>query len=238
MICITFDTDYITNDTLDKFIKMYINEIPGASTFFIHKNFPELFNQNCEICPHPFINNLEKWDTDLRNLEFCFDKKPKGLRTHSCVFSHMIGIDLNNKGYKWISQAQNLFSTNLYPFRHPWGIWELPIYYMDNMDFWMTKNWKNENHKPFDQKIIDKCLNNEGLYVFDFHPIHIALNTRNFNDYQRVKERITSNKENPFNLTYSGVGCRDFFERLCETLQISNKKSLTCSNALNLFYKT
>ena len=79
MIRITFDTDYMTNDTLDKFIKMYINEIPGASTFFIHKNFPELFNQTCEICPHPFINNLEKWDTDLRNLEFCFDKKPKDL---------------------------------------------------------------------------------------------------------------------------------------------------------------
>ena len=152
-----------------------------------------------------------------------FDIKPLGIRPHSCVFSHMIGIDLNKKGYKWISQAQNLFSTNLYPFKHPWGIWELPIYYMDNMDFWMTKNWKNDNHKPFSQQIIDMCINNEGLYVFDFHPIHIALNTRTYNDYQNVKDKIINNKEDPFNLSFPGKGSRDFLKGFVKTFKLQRK---------------
>ena len=81
------------------------------------------------------------------------------------------------------------------------------------------------------------CINNEGLYVFDFHPIHIALNTRTYNDYQNVKDKIINNKEDPFNLSFPGKGSRDFFESFVKTFKLQRKKSFTCSNALSLFIK-
>ena len=55
MICITFDTDHMTNNTLDKFIKMYLNEIPGACTFFIHKIF---LNYLIKVAKYALIHSL------------------------------------------------------------------------------------------------------------------------------------------------------------------------------------
>ena len=153
MISITFDTDHMTPESLSRFLQEYVSKMPGRGTFFAHADLPELLTTDHEICPHPFISDLGKWDEDLIRLESYLPHKPRGTRPHSCVFSHMVGIGLKERGYAYVSQAQNLYSINLAPFRHPWGVWELPIYYMDNMDFWMCKNWPESDHEPFDQDL-------------------------------------------------------------------------------------
>lgn len=235
MICITFDTDHMSQESLSRFLTEHVAKMPGTATFFAHSHFPELHRTNHEICPHPFISDLARWDDDVIHLECILPHRPAGIRPHSCVFSHMIGIGLRERGYKYISQAQNMYSAGLLPFRHPWGIWELPIYYMDNMDFWMSKNWPEQKHTPFNPEIIEKAISGDELFVFDIHPLHVALNTRSHDDYVKVKSRVVDLGESPFANSYAGEGVRTFFTRLCERMNEEKARSFSCLEALRHF---
>ena len=230
----TFDTDYMCESSLQKFLHKY--KLFGKATFFCHQYFSVLEQTDHEICPHPIISDLLQWKNSLHKIDAQLTNKPKGIRNHSCVFSHMIGIDLSNLGYVYSSNIDRLFQAEIRPYRHPWGIWELPIYYMDNMDFWMSKNWTEFNHKPFNKKLIARAIEDiESLYVFDLHPLHIALNTRTHEDYSLVKSQVVNQGACPFELRFQGRGTAVFFEELCEQMERSGQKSFTCSEALEHF---
>jgi hypothetical protein len=231
MICLTFDTDWMTDHALARFIQEF--PIPGKATFFLHDNFPSLATSSHELCPHPLISDLGNWHSSLTKLAGALRSAPRGVRPHSCVFSHMVGLELRAMGFQYISQASNLYQQGLAPFRHPWGIWELPIYYMDNMDLCMAKNWPGLNHEPFNPDIVRVATEQEGLFVFDFHPIHIALNTLTHDDYETVKTRIVNDGMSPFEMAFLGRGVRTFFEELCLAMRERGQVSFTCSAALD-----
>jgi hypothetical protein len=234
MICLTFDTDHMNGEGIAEFLRRYDDLMPGRGTFFLHNPFPDLFGSRHEVCPHPFIADLNAWDEDLKRIAALFPRPAKGVRPHSCVFSHMIGVGLHELGYTYVSQAQNLFDGTLKPFRHPWGIWELPIYYMDNMDFWMSRNWPGIQHTPFSRAIIERAVSGDALFVFDIHPIHIALNTRSHEDYGSVKDRVLKGAS-PFELRFPGRGAGVFFEELCAEMSKKNQPSFACLDALAHF---
>jgi hypothetical protein len=233
MICLTFDTDWMSGATLAEFLRRV--RIPGRGTFFCHDYFPQLDEGAYEIGPHPFIDRLSEWDDATSRIASRFKTAPRGLRAHSCVFSHMIGIGMFERGYRYVSQAQQLFEPDLKPYRHPWGIWELPIYYMDNMDFWTPRNWPRIGHEPFRKSVISTAVERDDLFVFDVHPIHIALNTRGHEDYVAVKDRIVSGSESPFDLRFPGRGVATFFDELCEAIDRAGTRSYTCFEALEHF---
>lgn len=233
MICLTFDTDYLSCEDIERFLTKY--SFPGQVTFFVHEYYPVLETTGHEICPHPFIENLNNWENSVNIIEKRYKSKPNGLRAHSCVFSHMIGIGMKTLGYKYVSQAQHLYQPGLKPYRHPWGIWEMPIYYMDNMDYCMADNWKDMLHSPFGYDVIERALDFNSLFVFDFHPLHIILNTRNLDGYSSVKELIINKKASPYDLRFNGKGSGVFFEQLCEAMIRSNQRSYTCTEALDYF---
>ena len=56
--------------------------------------------------------------------------------------------------------------------QHPAYPGMMPIYYMDNMDFSSGCFWKEGAGKPFSDTMIETALGDDGIYVFDFHPIH------------------------------------------------------------------
>lgn len=209
--------------------------IPGQGTFFCHQPFPSLDATRHELCPHPFVSDLFQWQAPLGMLRQEINPRARGVRTHSCVFSHMVGVGLHEMGFDYVSQANNLYEPKLRPFRHPWGVWEMPIYYMDNMDFWMNTNWPGLNHEPFSRRVIETAVHGTDLYVFDFHPIHIALNTRTAEDYQRVKAAIVDHGASPFDLAVDGSGTRTFFEELCVRMVDAGLASRGCSDALDAY---
>lgn len=231
MICLTFDTDWMTEDTLARFLAEFA--VPGDATFFCHDVFPCLAATRHEVCPHPFITDLAAWQAPLTELTRRLGRAARGVRPHSCVFSHMIGVGLHELGFDYVSQANGMYQPGHTPMRHPWGLWELPIYYMDNMDFWMGANWPALAHEPFSPAWIEQSLSDAGLYVFDFHPLHIALNTSSPQDYQRVKARIIDESVSPFDLTFPGRGARTYFLELCDALTSRGRRSHTCSHAVD-----
>ncbi len=232
MICLTFDTDWMSDEDFARFLGEF--PIPGKATFFLHDNLTSALGTEHELCPHPFIDDLRCWREALSVQTAGLPRRPMGVRTHSCVFSHMIGVGLNELGFRYVSQATNLFQRGLTPHRHPWGIWEMPIYYMDNMDYCLRRNWPNSGHEPFSPEIIRKAVGQEGLYVFDFHPLHIGLNTRSYDDYSAVKDRILGDRKSPFELRFPGRGVRTFFAELCSAMRSAGEHSHSCWDALQL----
>lgn len=231
MICLTFDTDWMSAAALDQLLDQI--DLPGRATFFCHTDFPGLARRGHEVCPHPFINDLDNWQPALGELRARVNPSSRGTRTHSCVFSHLVGLGLHQMGFEYISQANNLYQDGLTAFRHPWGVWELPIYYMDNMDFWANSNWPALRHEVFAPRWIERAVQGSALYVFDFHPIHLALNTRTPADYQSVKRRIVEDGVSPFELTFNGRGTRTYFDELCAAMRNAGIASHSCSDVID-----
>lgn len=208
MICLTFDTDWMSPEDMSRFVEMY-PELP-RSTFFIHDSSQTWRPEHHEWGPHPTIG-IDELEAVLAGPPP--SKGVHGIRSHSCVASHLLSIEWARQGFTYQSNETRLFSAGAAPFRTAWGIWEVPISYMDNMDMWYSENWPGSGHLPFSDEVISAALACEELYVFDFHPVHIAFNTRHPMDYARNRARQGSGSS-AWGLGSPGAGTRTFFERV------------------------
>lgn len=229
MISLTFDSDYVSENDMARFLEEF--DFPGTATFFLHKPYSLSFGRH-ETQPHPFLKNTSEWEPQLEKLVSELGLKPTGIRTHSCAYTQPFGGYLAQRGYQYMSLATPLFQEGLAPYRHAWGIWELPIYYMDNLDFCMTKNWPTLKHLPFSPKLIEKAVHGNDLYLFDFHPLHIMLNTRRYEDYLAVRDKIISGENSAFNLACEGYGTRSFFLDLIRAMKSKGLASHSCAEVL------
>ncbi len=207
---------------MDAFLSHYPN-LP-KSTFFLHKDTGDWFSTHHEINEHPTIENLSEYSL-LNNVGHPI--RGKGIRSHSCVSSHLLSINWAQTGIRYQSQETRWCKSYESPERTAWGIFELPISYMDNQDFWMQTNWPGK-HEKFSQKVIDIAINSKEIFLFDFHPLHIALNTSSADDYANKKPKIFQDRKNPWKNSNSGPGVRHFFERLLNSISNSNSKTSSC----------
>ncbi len=79
--------------------------------------------------------------------------------------------------------------------------------------------------------------NLQGMQIFNFHPIHIYLNSKNINLYEKLKTDIgivNLTEENIDEYVNTGEGVKTLFLRLLDL--INNKKSYTIMD-LQLLYK-
>ncbi len=209
MICLTYDTDHMSAEGMQRFLAEMAP--PGQGTFFLWQRFEGVDWHGHEIAPHPYLTSLDKLEEQIRTFTDKVGIKAAGVRMHSCAYAHTVGVAAKACGLKYVSMASHPPEAGLHPYRHPWGVWEMPIYYMDNMDFCTTVNWPALGHKPFAREIIDRALDEPGLYVFDFHPLHLALNTTSFEAYQAVKGQFMNGAGSPWDCAMPGYGTRTFY---------------------------
>jgi hypothetical protein len=182
MIAITFDTDHMSERSMETFLSTF--DVPGSATFFCTRRFECLAGSRHERAIHPFLNATTDWVGATRELANEVGGDIVGVRSHSCTASQQYAVQLHAMGFLYVSHAIFPGHAGLKPFRHPWGVWEMPIYYMDNMDYEM-RELIGEGHRPFEAHNITTALANpDSLFVFDFHPVHILHDTRRRADYQ------------------------------------------------------
>jgi hypothetical protein len=199
----------MSQDALEIFLNKY-KELP-KSTFFVHRYTQGIPRSIHYFNPHPTYTDLEL-NNDLDKLENMSNISKNGIRSHSCTNSHLLSLDWAKRGYTYQSVYTALGNTQLKPFIHPWNIWEMPIFYMDNMVIWAQKNLKSFNfdHNDF----LQLALDSDSPYIFDFHPIHIALNTSSTTTYAMAKDLVLNSGANPWNLSGNNYGIRNFFEKV------------------------
>jgi hypothetical protein len=229
MICLSFDTDHCDEARMEQFVRSV--EIPGAATFFCTQPYDCLReDSDHEVCPHPNLGAAHDWDATLTRMRAAFPTA-EGWRSHGCVFSHMLAQRAAMDRYVYVSTHSEIGRAGVQPSRDPWGIWQMPIFYMDNLDFSLPRFWPGIDHRPFEPRLIDVALRDDGIYVFDFHPVHLLLNSDSAEAYLASRDAFLAGA--PVDeLRRPGVGARAFYELLIARMAQTGVRSVRMRDAL------
>lgn len=139
-----------------------------------------------------------------------------GVRSHSMTSSTPLQVLFNEKGLKYDSNLFLPYKWNVKPFKSWTGLTTIPYHWEDDIHFSYGKNFEKipfEKNKEFE------------LMIFDFHPIHVFLNTdceqtylfakKDYHDYNKLKTHVNNSR----------AGTRDFLIKLLKSCSSSNDTS-------------
>jgi hypothetical protein len=221
-IFLTFDFDWASDFVLEETLDL-LDQFDVSATFFVTHSTPllERIRQNprYELGIHPNFDDLliaaEKFSEEYADGRFLNLLKvvPEALswRSHSTTNSSRL--------LEVASKTGILFDCNyLIPYNsgivlRPWTLWNnmirCPYFFEDDVSL----------EYKLEEDSISFLLERKGLKIFDFHPIHIYLNTDSLAVYEssRPFQRDSNNLKKFKN---HGKGTRD---KLLEILEMINK---------------
>jgi hypothetical protein len=189
---LSFDVDWALDEVIEDVISL-IEEVNIKCTFFITHTTDLLSrmrnNPNIELGIHPNFNPLLDSElgakTAVQTIESLMNLVPEAtvLRSHSMTHSGRWLTLYKEFGITHLSQYYMNGIDTIQPFRHVNGIIETPVYFADDGYIYIN------DHKKWDNHSMDRVLSkNEYIKVYNFHPIHVALNTNSFSFYNKTRE--------------------------------------------------
>lgn len=217
-IFLTFDMDWCSDFVLSYCLDI-LEKKNIAGTFFVTHNTPLLdrikSNPNMELGIHPNFNFLLNGDFRFGEnykqvIDYYLNLVPDAVsvRSHSLVQSSGILDYFHEKGL--------IFDVNLFIPRNS-GIQLKLFKSWSDGQFRVPYFWEDDAHILYkDSNSVDHYLSFPGLKVFDFHPIHIYLNTENLARYERIKGDLDNKVVLDKNINQNNFGIRNFFDNLIE----------------------
>ena len=191
-IIITLDIDWAPDFVIDTVAETLIQSQVKATWFVTHhspaidrlKQHKKLF----ELGIHPnFLPHSTQGKTPTEVLDYCMDLVPDAMsmRTHALVQSSPLFIEI--MAQTPIKRDVSLFLPRcswIQPFEyrlHGRSLWRIPYFWEDDFEMEaITPSWE----------ITSLIKNDKGLKIFNFHPIHIYLNSKNIASYQKLKQHV------------------------------------------------
>jgi hypothetical protein len=229
VICLSFDTDHIDETRMVEFLAQV--PLAGRATFFCTRFYDCLAATDHELCPHPLLDPQSDWDAEFERQRARFPEAA-GWRSHSCTFSHSLALQGAAEGYRYASTVTRMGASGPTPYREAWGLWQMPIFYMDNLDFSFSRFWPGVPHEPFADDLIERALLDDGVYVWDFHPIHLLLNSTSPDAYEQRRAAFLEGVRLE-ELRCPGRGARDFYDALLGRMAQAGVESRGMSDALD-----
>ena len=185
MIVFTSDIDWAPEEVIADTLNLF--EFYGIKcTFFSTHHSLELAKSNknlFEIGIHPNFNPILSGKSDKRAIDVIdeiLDIHPeaRGVRSHSMLQSTNILQLFTEKGLLYEANHFMPYQTGLKPYKLWNGMVRIPY------------NWEDDVHWSYGYSFDDSGMdiNSEELIIFDFHPIHIFLNTENKYRYNEAKK--------------------------------------------------
>lgn len=217
---LTFDVDWCHDDVLN-FTLDFLEEFDVASTWFVTHETQTLermrSNSRIELGLHPNFNVLSSVESGangpiqiLKRLKE-FVPEAKAVRSHSLVSSSRLSETLSESGFTHDSgvfiPAQK--GERIRPWRHPSGLIQVPFCWADDVATYFSCEEPDETIRS----------SNNSLSIFDFHPIHVFLNTPNMGLYEDTREHHLHPTELK-KYRYDGFGTAD---RLTKVLREMSK---------------
>lgn len=212
IIVFSLDADWVSDEILEWAIGLFKNE--GWPVTVFATNASEVLRRShndpyVDISIHPdFFQNNDHEKTILELIKLFPDSK--GVRSHG-LFEYANLLNLYRKhGLSWDSSQLLYLCRNIMPYRHPSGLIRLPIFWEDDDYFSDNPDWRVER----------LGLEKSGVKCFDFHPIHLFLNTYIASQYTYAKERHFSHQALD-DARYNGndKGIYNFFIHLSEYIR-------------------
>src|SRR6266478_4773400 len=228
-LVITIDTDWAPDFTIDQAAQILIDHDVRATWFITHtsraierlRNQPDLF----ELGVHPnFLPGSTHGRTAQAVLRHCYELVPDAtsLLTHALVQS----TPLLNQILK-----ETAITTDVSLFL-PYAPFLRPIDYRSVGRNLLRIPYFWEDDFEMERAEVSWCLvplldTGPGLKIFDFHPIHIYLNSREMTPYQELKRRtprLTEATESEAEtLIQVGRGTQTLFKELVAQLTTSRQ---------------
>lgn len=213
---LTFDIDWASDEVLNYTIDK-IEEYDIAATFFVTHRTAVLDrlrnNPKIELGIHPNFNFLLNGDFRYGKnasevVDYYFDIVPDAVsvRSHALVQSTLLLDLFYHRGIKYDLNLLIPHSSGIelkpIPFWRK-GLIRLPYFWEDDTSIWMN----NDSN-------VQTYLETKGLKIFDFHPIHVFLNTENLTRYDRSKHCSHKIEELRKYVNAGSSGTMLFFENL------------------------
>lgn len=185
---LTFDVDWACDDVLKHTIEIVENANIAATWFVTHDT--DLLdrlreNNKFELGIHPNFNLLLNGDgkngktaEEVIERLMCIVPEARTVRSHSMTQSSII-LDLFAK-FGLTHDANTFIPEQASAILSPWYVWnnivKVPYFWEDDVACLYKENTP-----------IKYLKSRDGLKVFDFHPIHVFLNTEDIIRYERTR---------------------------------------------------
>lgn len=219
-ISITVDTDWAPDLILEYTLNLL--SISGINATFFCTNATDCDFGDHEQAIHPNFTSMDLDGHIARMMEIFPDAK--GLRSHSLFFSERMRPVLAKKGIQYCSNVMLFKHPHLEPCMMAPSILEFPIYFMDTFNLIMKGSSSTFAHDLHKHSI-------DGMKVYDFHPIHIFMNTCSIEHYDSFKQFYQKPEILKQYVNTEKYGIRDYFTDLIKYISV-NKLSTTTLNEL------
>lgn len=218
---LTFDVDWAHDEVISDVVDLLESYDVPATWFVTHKS-PVLdrlrANPKFELGIHPNFNFLLEGDSrNGRNASEVVDRLLefvpgcKSIRSHSICQSSRLTNLFQERGMEFESNDYMSFTQafEIKPWTAESGMIKVPYFFSDELTC-----------------LSDSCLSMNdlakfpGLKIFDFHPIHVYLNTESLDRYTRTRS-LHKDPDALLQHRYEGYGTRS---RLIELLELTRKK--------------
>ena len=230
MIIITLDIDWASDFVIKKVDEM-LKERNIKSTWFVThksaylKNLSK--NRNYEMGIHPnFLPNTTQGKTPKEILKKLKKVVPNAvsLRTHSLHQNSPLLSLYKNYGIKFDTSLLLNKTKNIEPHYNPlYELHRIPYFWEDDVETYeKNPDWSFKSTK-----------NIQGLKIYNFHPIHIILNTNNMSNFKKIQNKVQTDSLNDEILqkyVNKKKGTRNMFLEIISFLQ--SKKTFTMKEVI------
>jgi len=217
---LSFDLDWAIDEVLEDTLDLIIEANIKATLFVTHETpILDKMRENSLISLglHPNFNPIFSGESVSRSPDrIMADLKgivpeAKVLRSHSMSHSGLWLNAYKELGITHLSQYYMGGVKSIQPVRHVNGLVEVPVYFADDGYLFV------EDHKGWNNPSVEEItsISEKSVKVFNFHPIHIALNSSSYATYESTK---SSHREwdSIAGIRSSSFGARDLLLRLIQ----------------------
>ena len=175
-VLISLDIDWASDEIIEDSLRLLNERGIRATLFLTGRTGVDLTGHEIALHPNYVGPDLESPVAELLSLF----PDAEGVRSHALFFSYGLVDVYERLGIRYQSNVLAYKQEALRPFQISRKVAEIPIYFMDTIQLMMEPE-----QTLFDPR--DLGLESPGLKVFDFHPIHIYLNTDCMARYTKAK---------------------------------------------------
>lgn len=207
--CFTSDIDWAPESMIDECLGRFRSAGVPVTPFVTHRSevLARAFRgRESEAGLHPNFGPQSTHGTSIDSVvDHVVDLWPaaSAFRSHGYQDSSLISHTLYERGLRYDSNLCLHLQPNLVPLRHWTGLTRFPVFMDDSVIAFRGEQWGLDS--------FIESLRTPGLKIFNFHPVHVCLNTPVYSYYEERRSRANDDWRG---LVFGGAGVRTLLDEL------------------------
>jgi len=217
-IAITIDIDWVADEIIRYTVDLLEKYQVKVTFFATHSSnyLKTLDSSRYEIGLHPNFEQNNDYNKTIKVLKDLYPEAV-GIRSHCLLTSGPLLQLFIDTGFSYEANAFIPLVSSLRPYRCLNKLVSIPCYWGDDYHYLAG----------FDFELSLLGVNNPGLKVYMFHPIHIFANTNSDSHYVSFKQYL-KNPELLQKYRHTGTGIGTLFEQLLRHISDNKLANYTC----------